>query len=395
MNYSRIALTEDEQRLLEAFRKSTPTQQRNFVRRSKTIADTSNLEFASKFRKELNRLELKKSELMLETATDAKKALRSLTVGEQNPTFDLLKYLAWAGMDVNYLITGHHQSGGIGNGALYYGVQQAVNMLSLENKLDAKLLANTVIKLSEPHRRTAGILPVSNLYAKARSGVVRVYKHDKNDVKAKRRQIRRHSSGTVIGNGTTVLTCAHSVQDCKAISVHVNGEIFSYPGEVIYTDDMNDLALVKVEGKVGEPLPMDWKLTAMVGDGAAIIGYPFTPVQQPSLVTAHISAHYDHQFRLDTDVYGGHSGSPLLNLKGEVIGIVRRKFDSLPELLNKIESFDPDLDDMAGMYRQLLLLNKNAREIRENRAHGMGEATSIEALIQAIGKRKLQKMISA
>ncbi len=224
---------------------------------------------------------------------------------------------------------------------------------------------------------------------------MRVYGHQTSndeDKGKKQRTFNGYSTGTVVGDGTIVLTCAHSVDEYASISVHVHGKTYSAPGEVFYIDPLNDLALIRLSEKVGEPLPLNWKLSAMVGDGALIIGFPFEPFDA-SLVTAHISSRNNHTFRLNAIINKGNSGSPLLNLNGEVIGIVHTKFNSLPELLDRIDMGKADLNNPAAMFQQLAVLEKMSRDIRNNLAHGMGEASSIEALIDGFGKTKLRKVL--
>jgi hypothetical protein len=388
-------LGEDERLLIEAYRKGSPVLKKNMLRRTKELTATGKLPFAAKFRKELKRLDLKQSELMHGTEKEKHQNLRELMRGHPNHTLDLLKCLAWGGMDVNFLITGNYQAGGVGVAALHQSVLEAIDLLSLGEKVNALQLAQAVNKLSYKHRRTGGILPVTSLFEQASKGVVQVYKHaGAKDAAKKMRKATGYGSGTVIGDGTIVLTCAHCVEECKSVSVHVNGSDYSTPGEIIYTDTLNDLALIKVARKVGAPITLNWKLSAMVGDGAVIIGYPFNS-SHVSLVSAHISSQSGTQYRLDATVNKGHSGSPLLNLSGEVIGIVCQKKDSLPELLDELDKTEADINKPKDMFRKLIVLEHKSREIRENLAYGMGVASSIEALIEGVGKAKLRKMVNA
>lgn len=395
MNIHATLLAEDEQLLIETYRKGSPVLKKNMLQRSKEIAATSKLPFAPKFKKELKRLELKRSELLHETDKEKHTVLRELMRSNPNPTLELLKYLDWAGLDVKYLINGSYQAGGVGEAALHHSVIEAIDLLSLREKVNAPQLAQAVNKLSQKHRRTGGVLPLTGIFEKASKGVVQVYKHaGAKDAVKKTRVATSYGSGTVIGDGTIVLTCAHCVDECKSVSVHVNGTDYSSPGEVIYTDIVSDLALIKVAERAGEPIALNWRLTSMVGDGTVIIGYPFTSTH-PSLVSAHISWQSGHQYQLDATVNKGHSGSPLLNLSGEVIGIVCQKKDSLPELLDALDKSQTDINKPEEMFRKLVVLEAMSHKIRENMAYGMGVASSIEALIEGVGKTKLRKMINA
>ncbi|HDT6079685.1 TPA: helix-turn-helix domain-containing protein [Aeromonas veronii bv. veronii] len=67
--------------------------------------------------------------------------------GISSPTAVQLRVFSDAGMDVHYVITGKHQQGGIGEAAVHQAVLDAVDLLSLEDKVDAAQLAKAVVKL--------------------------------------------------------------------------------------------------------------------------------------------------------------------------------------------------------------------------------------------------------
>ena len=379
------ALKTDELLFLAAIRQATPELRRNLARRMQADAKASATPFHTRVRRELKRLSKTQSEVVTALGVDTGKVFKRLMRDQQPASFDVLVGLAGLGFDVSYLVTGFYQSGGIGEAALHQVVLDAVDLLSLETKIDAKQLANAVGKLSVKHRRTGGVLPVTGLFARAKSGVVRVYKHDGE-------KFFGQSTGTVVGDGSYVLTCAHSVDGCDSVSVHPFEKDYAVSSEVIYTDAENDLALISVPEKVGDPIPLDWNLKTMVGDGAVIIGFPLSSTDA-TLVSAHISAHIGHQFRIDATVNKGNSGSPVLNLKGELVGIVRVKFESLPDLLEEIDSAPADLADPIAMHTWLAKAKELSNQIRGNLAFGLGEASSISALVQPLGRKKLTAML--
>lgn len=384
-SFSNSPLKVDELQFLAAIRKATPEQRRNLVRLMRANAETSAKPFPKKVRRELKRLSITQLDVVAALGVDGGKVFNKVMRDQQPATFDLLVSLAGLGFDVSYLVTGFYQGGGLGEAALHYVVLDAVDLLSLENKIDAKQLANAVGKLSAKHRRTGGVIPATGLFDRTKSGVVRVYKHDGD-------KFFCQSTGSIVGDGSYVLTCAHSVDDCESVLVHPYEKDYAVSSKVIYTDKENDIALISVPETVGNPIPFDWNLKTMVGDGAVIIGFPLASIDA-TLVSAHISAHTGHQFRIDATVNKGSSGSPVLNLKGELVGVVRVKFHSLPELLDELDSAPVDLADPAAMYEGLVRLKELSKEIRSNVAFGLGEASSISALIQPFGRKKLTSML--
>lgn len=135
-------------------------------------------------------------------------------------------------------------------------------------------------------------------------------------------------SGFIWDTDGHVVTNYHVVEDAVEITVKVAD--VEYPAKLVGSDANTDLALLKVEVPKGVVLP-----AAVLGDSDAIkvgewvvaIGSPFG---LETTVTAGIisakgrvigSGPYDDFIQTDTAINQGNSGGPLINLKGEVIGI--------------------------------------------------------------------------
>ena len=101
-----------------------------------------------------------------------------------------------------------------------------------------------------------------------------------------------------------------------------------YDAEIIGRDPVTDIALLKVETKESLPtVALGDSDSLKVGEWVMAIGSPFGLEQT---VTAGIvsakgrvigSGPYDDYIQTDASINPGNSGGPLLNLKGEVIGI--------------------------------------------------------------------------
>jgi serine protease Do len=139
-------------------------------------------------------------------------------------------------------------------------------------------------------------------------------------------------SGVVVDTAGYVLTNNHVVEKASRIRVRFTGDPTEYPAKVIGVDLPTDLAVIKVEGKSSfTPLKIGNSDAVQVGDWALAIG---SPLGFDSTVTAGIISakertlpndEQDHQFQhfLQTDaaINPGNSGGPLLDMRGEVIGI--------------------------------------------------------------------------
>jgi serine protease Do len=134
-------------------------------------------------------------------------------------------------------------------------------------------------------------------------------------------------SGFVISQEGFILTNNHVIEDAEQIKVKLaNGK--EYDAKVVGRDPKTDLALVKIEGaKDLYPLPLGNSGDLKIGSWVVAIGSPFGLEQT---VTQGIvsgkgrvigSGPYDDFIQTDASINPGNSGGPLINMKGEVIGI--------------------------------------------------------------------------
>jgi serine protease Do len=143
-----------------------------------------------------------------------------------------------------------------------------------------------------------------------------------------RRPPKSVGSGFLVDPKGYLVTNEHVVKGATRITVRMQDGT-EYRGEVVGTDSETDLAVVKV--KTDKELPFvrfgDSAQTA-VGDWVLAIGSPFGLDQT---VTAGIISKKERQtsggsqfqrfIQTDAAINRGNSGGPLVNLKGEVIGV--------------------------------------------------------------------------
>ena len=137
-------------------------------------------------------------------------------------------------------------------------------------------------------------------------------------------------SGFIFEDGL-VMTNAHVVNRSQKLIVGLsNGK--KYKGKLIGQDLLTDLAVIKLEGKGPWPKAKLGDSTKIeVGDWAIAVGNPFGLENTVTLgIISNLNRNvsqlgiYDKKFELiqtDAAINPGNSGGPLLNSKGEVIGI--------------------------------------------------------------------------
>ena len=142
---------------------------------------------------------------------------------------------------------------------------------------------------------------------------------------------RGQGSGVVIDSDGLVLTNAHVVERVDTVSVTLaDGQ--QLDGQVVGTDSVTDLALVRLQGHDLPPkAPLGDSEIMQVGDWAIALGTPFGLERTVTLgivssLHRNINSLGFADKRLDlvqTDaaINPGNSGGPLVNGQGEVIGI--------------------------------------------------------------------------
>jgi serine protease Do len=147
----------------------------------------------------------------------------------------------------------------------------------------------------------------------------------------RRAQTQGLGTGFVIDPGGVILTNNHVVNGAQAVEVKLSDER-SFPAKVVGTDAPTDIAVVRIDTKDLRPLPLGDSDAIEVGDWAVAIGNPFglSHTVSAGIISAKgrtkndvpldPAGYYDF-LQTDASINPGNSGGPLLNLKGEVVGM--------------------------------------------------------------------------
>ncbi len=148
--------------------------------------------------------------------------------------------------------------------------------------------------------------------------------------------------GTATGSGFIVdsengyiLTNHHVVKECEDIAVTMkNGD--SYTAKLIGGDEINDVAVLKVEAKDLKHVTLGDSDKIKVGQEVLIIGNPLgdlTFTLTKGIVSAvdrtiNTGEHNIKTFQTDTAINSGNSGGPAFDTNGSVIGIASAKYSA-------------------------------------------------------------------
>lgn len=138
---------------------------------------------------------------------------------------------------------------------------------------------------------------------------------------------RSLGSGFIIGKDGSILTNNHVVENAQKIVVRLADER-EFEAKVIGKDPKTDIALIKIDAKGDLPvISLGDSDRLEVGEWVMAIGNPFG--LDHSVTAGIVSAKgrqigqgpYDNFIQTDASINPGNSGGPLINLKGEVVGI--------------------------------------------------------------------------
>src|SRR5213594_7158 len=141
-----------------------------------------------------------------------------------------------------------------------------------------------------------------------------------------RRAVRSLGSGFVINPNGLIVTNNHVVDGATEIKVTL-ADGRELPGRVLGRDPKTDIALLKVDATGLLVIPLGDSSRLQVGEPVMAIGNPFGLEQ--TVTTGIVSATgrvigegpYDDFIQTDASINPGNSGGPLINARGEAIGI--------------------------------------------------------------------------
>ncbi|MEO2201365.1 MAG: trypsin [Thaumarchaeota archaeon] len=197
---------------------------------------------------------------------------------------------------------------------------------SIKNEIivEDKQIPNTIVETTKIYSNNLSLIEI---FEKSEPGVVRVnvQRSETSDV------VNGVGSGFVFDKKGHIITNAHVVKDAKKVVVtFLDGR--SYNADIIGIDEYTDMAVLKVNADLAllRPLLIGDSYNLKVGETIAAIGNPFgLSGSMSSGIVSQLgrllpsSAGYSIPDVIQTDaaINPGNSGGPLLNMRGEMVGI--------------------------------------------------------------------------
>ena len=170
-------------------------------------------------------------------------------------------------------------------------------------------------------------------------------------------------TGVVLTSDGEILTNAHVVEDASEVVVRFAGETEPRVAKILASDLGNDLALLKIDATGLTAATFAKPGSVRIGDTVIAIGYALALDGGPTVTSGIISAlkrtietesgALNSLIQTDAAISSGNSGGPLVNLKGEVVGIntavARGDFESAANNIG----FSISVDEVLVVIEQL------------------------------------------
>lgn len=143
-------------------------------------------------------------------------------------------------------------------------------------------------------------------------------------------------SGFIVRHDGVIVTNAHVVAGASKVSVAMRDGT-TYPATVVGEDELNDLAVLRIEARDLPTAPLGSSRSLLIGEWVVAIGNPYGFLlgnSEPSVTAGVVSGVgrnltgrgdgpgvYVDMIQTDASINPGNSGGPLINASGEVVGV--------------------------------------------------------------------------
>jgi S1-C subfamily serine protease len=179
-------------------------------------------------------------------------------------------------------------------------------------------------------------------------------------------QLRAIGSGFFITKDGYLLTNFHVVKDAEHVKIKYKGDTLD--AKVVETDTLDDLAVLKVDGRTFPAIAISPKDSVSLGQEVFTIGFPNIQMQglEPKYTDGKISSlagmeDDETEYQISVPVQPGNSGGPLCDVNGQVVGIVVARLNDMAVM--KISGAVPQNVNYAVKARPVRQLLKTVKGI--------------------------------
>ena len=215
---------------------------------------------------------------------------------------------------------------GLFGGIIGAYVAQEANLVDLDNSDSTTQITSAPVVVAEDDGLSGGSL-IAQVAERLANSVVTISTTVDDDFGGG----RGVGTGVVLTSDGEILTNAHVIEDATEVVVRFAGETEPRVAKILASDLGNDLALIKVDVTGLTAATFAKPGSVQIGDTVVAIGYALALDGGPTVTSGIVSAlkrtietdsgALNSLIQTDAAISSGNSGGPLVNLRGEVVGI--------------------------------------------------------------------------
>ena len=204
-------------------------------------------------------------------------------------------------------------------------------------------------------------MSMSEVYASNVNSVVSINVSATTNYFGQTVQTAASGTGFFITEDGYILTNHHVVSDASSVEVTLyNGE--TYDATVIGSDEDYDIAVLKIDVTGATPVVLGDSSKVAIGESVAAVGNPLgelTFSMSEGIVSCvnraiNVDGTPFNMIQVDCSINPGNSGGPLMNLYGEVVGIVSAKYSTYSSTTVEGLGFAIPIDDVKSIITDIM-----------------------------------------
>ena len=204
-------------------------------------------------------------------------------------------------------------------------------------------------------------MSMSEVYASNVNSVVSINVSATTNYFGQTVQTAASGTGFFITEDGYILTNHHVISDASSVKVTLyNGE--TYDAKVIGSDEDYDIAVLKIDVTGATPVVLGDSSKVAIGESVAAVGNPLgelTFSMSEGIVSCvnraiNVDGTPFNMIQVDCSINPGNSGGPLMNLYGEVVGIVSAKYSTYSSTTVEGLGFAIPIDDVKSIITDIM-----------------------------------------
>jgi S1-C subfamily serine protease len=153
---------------------------------------------------------------------------------------------------------------------------------------------------------------------------------DNNEIDTSKVIAASSGTGFFVSTNGHIVTNYHVIDSCNDVKAHYKGKIVNT--DILYNDRTNDLSIIKANLKPNKVFSISNEDVSLLED-IIVAGYPLGKEISASIKTfkgsvTALSGYGDNysNFQIDASLNSGNSGGPILDQKGNIVGVAVAKW---------------------------------------------------------------------